>query len=57
LPYAESPTLEKPLYPSFGDYTRWPSGIWNDGRADKFVEHWDLFQEVPQNSINPHPMF
>ena len=21
------------------------------------VEHWDVVQEVPENSINPHPMF
>ena len=23
----------------------------------KIVEHWDIMQEVPENSANPHPMF
>jgi predicted SnoaL-like aldol condensation-catalyzing enzyme len=24
---------------------------------NKVVEHWDVIQEVPEKSINPHPMF
>jgi predicted SnoaL-like aldol condensation-catalyzing enzyme len=23
----------------------------------KIVEHWDVIQQVPDNSVNPHPMF
>ena len=23
----------------------------------KIVEHWDIMQEVPEKSANPHPMF
>lgn len=23
----------------------------------KIVEHWDIIQEMPQNNLNPHPMF
>lgn len=23
----------------------------------KIVEHWDVIQEVPEESVNPHPMF
>ena len=23
----------------------------------KLVEHWDIRQEVPENAVNPHPMF
>ena len=23
----------------------------------KIVEHWDVIQKVPDNSVNPHPMF
>ena len=23
----------------------------------KIVEHWDVMQEVPEKSLNPHPMF
>jgi predicted SnoaL-like aldol condensation-catalyzing enzyme len=23
----------------------------------KIVEHWDVLQAVPENCINPHPMF
>jgi predicted SnoaL-like aldol condensation-catalyzing enzyme len=23
----------------------------------KIVEHWDIMQEVPEKSLNPHPMF
>ena len=23
----------------------------------KIVEHWDILQAIPENSINPHPMF
>jgi predicted SnoaL-like aldol condensation-catalyzing enzyme len=24
---------------------------------NKVVEHWDVIQEVPEKSVNPHPMF
>jgi predicted SnoaL-like aldol condensation-catalyzing enzyme len=26
-------------------------------KNNKIVEHWDVIQEAPKNSINPHPMF